>query len=245
MKKKPIEGICKLCNSKQMLINSHIIPKFIHKKIDPKRNEPYVVYENMKVSEKNDLGVKEYLLCENCDNVILHKYEDYFNHVWYENSVLPYKLNHKEVVSIDISYKPFLLFHLSIFWRMSVSSHSTFRHINFGKKHNDQIRRILLNDDISNTNYKIIVKVIEMDNGLFDKIITQPIPYKKNSHNIYSAIYAGCEIILKISSHDCKEFDKFTIKNNKCNVFIVNYKKINQIIDVSNILNNIGKKSTK
>lgn len=93
--------------------------------------------KNSKVSNKNNLGSKEFLLCKNCDNVILSQYENYFNQVWYKKSVLPDILNHKDIHSINIDYNSFLLFHLSIFWRMSVSSIPTFRDIDFGEKHNE------------------------------------------------------------------------------------------------------------
>lgn len=239
MSRKSIEGNCKLCKSKQILIQSHIIPKFLHKKIDPKKNTPFVIYENSKVSSKNNLGSTEYLLCENCDNVILSQYENYFNKVWYKKSVLPDKLNHKDTLSIDIDYDLFLLFHLSIFWRMSVSSLSTFRNIDFGEKHNEQIRTMLLNNDNSKDPYKIVVKVIEQDKQLFDKIIVKPIRFNIDSHNIYSAIYAGCEVGLKISSHCCKKFDDIAMSDKRANIFIVNYQKIEKLQKISETIKNI------
>ncbi|MBE0515531.1 hypothetical protein [Sulfurimonas sp.] len=243
MSKKSIEGICKLCKSKQMLINSHIIPKFLHKKIDPKRNTPCVIYENSKVSNKNNLGSKEFLLCENCDNVILSQYENYFNQVWYKNSVLPDILNHKDILSIDIDYDHFLLFHLSIFWRMSVSSLSAFRDIDFGEKHNEQIRSMLLNNNNSKNPYRIVVKAIEQDKKLFDKIIVKPVRFHIDSHNIYSAIYGGCEVRLKISSHGCKTFDDIAMSDKKANIFIVNYQEIEQLQKTSDIIKNIEYKN--
>ena len=239
MSRKSIEGNCKLCKSKQILIQSHIIPKFLHKKIDPKKNTPFVIYENSKVSSKNNLGSTEYLLCENCDNVILSQYENYFNKVWYKKSVLPDKLNHKDTLSIDIDYDLFLLFHLSIFWRMSVSSLSTFRNVDFGEKHNEQIRTMLLNNDNSKDPYKIVVKVIEQDKQLFDKIIVKPIRFNIDSHNIYSAIYAGCEVRLKISSHCCKKFDDIAMSDKRANIFIVNYQKIEKLQKISETIKNI------
>jgi len=245
MSKKSIEGICKLCKSKQMLINSHIIPKFLHKKIDPKKNTPCVIYENLKVSNKNDLGSIESLLCENCDNVILSQYENYFNQIWNKNSVLPNLLNHKDILSIDIDYNSFLLFHLSIFWRMSVSSLSTFRDIDFGEKHNEQIRTLLLNNGNSKNLYKIVVKVIEQNKKLFDKIIMKPVRFHIDSHNIYSAIYGGCEVRLKISSHSCKTFDNMAISDKKANIFIVNYQEVEQLRKTSDIIKNIEFKHGK
>ncbi|MFY9099560.1 hypothetical protein OZY48_00750 [Aliarcobacter cryaerophilus] len=243
MSKKSIEGICKLCKRKQMLIQSHIIPKFLHKKIDPKKNTPCVIYENSKVSSKNNLGSTEYLLCKNCDNVILSQYENYFNQIWYKNSVLPNLLNHKDILSIDIDYDSFLLFHLSIFWRMSVSSLSTFRDIDFGEKHNKQIRSMLLNNDNSKNPYRIVVKAIEQDKKLFDKIIVKPVRFHIDSHNIYSAIYGGCEVRLKISSHGCKTFDDIAMSDKKANIFIVNYQEIEQLRKTSDIIKNIEYKN--
>jgi len=239
MSQKSIEGNCKLCKNKQLLIQSHIIPKFLHKKIDPQKNTPCVIYENSKVSSKNNLGSAEYLLCKNCDNVILSQYENYFNQIWYKKSVLPDRLNHKDTISIDIDYDLFLLFHLSIFWRMSVSSLSTFRNIDFGEKHNEEIRKILLNNDNSKNHYKIIVKVIEQDKQIFDKIIVKPVRFNIDSHNIYSAIYGGCEVRLKISSHGCKKFDDIAMSDKSANIFIVNYQKIEQLQKISETVKNI------
>ena len=231
-----MRSICKLCQREQEMINSHIVPKFLHKKIDPNSNKPFVIYENLTVSKKNDLGVKEFLLCKNCDNVIISKYEKYFNEVWYQNSVLPNVLTHKEIIHINIDYELFFLFHLSIFWRMSVSNHSTYREIDFGNKHNENIRLMLLSENISNDNYKIVVRVIEKDGQVLNNIIKQPIKSNLLSHNIYSAIYGGCEVSLKVSSHKYIEFEKLAMNTNSKYVFVVNYQEVNQIVEISNVL---------
>ncbi len=231
-----MRSICKLCQQEEELINSHIVPKFLHKRIDPNRNKPFVIYEDLTVSEKNDLGVKEYLLCEVCDNVIISKYEKYFNEIWYQNSVLPNILTHKKIIHINIDYELFFLFHLSIFWRMSVSNHSTYKDIDFGEKHNENIRLMLLNEDIFNDNYKMIVRIIEKDGQMMDNIIKQPIKSKLLSHNIYSAIYAGCEVSIKISLRKYIEFEKLTLNSNTKHVFVVNYQEVNQIVEISNVL---------
>ncbi len=236
-----MRSICKLCQQEQEIINSHIIPKFLHKKIDPNRNKPFVIYEDLTVSERNDLGVKEYLLCEDCDNVIISKYEKYFNEIWYQNSVLPNILNHKDIISVDIDYKMFFLFHLSIFWRMSVSNHSTYRDIDFGEVHNENIRLMLLNEDIFNDNYKMIVRIIVKNGQILDQIIKQPVKSKLYSHNIYSAIYAGCEVSIKISSHKYAEFEKLAMDSNSKHLFVVNYREVDQIIEISNVLKKINK----
>lgn len=244
MSKKQISSMCKLCKTEQILIGSHIIPKFLHKKIDPNRNTPFVVYENLKAVTKNDLGIAENLLCKKCDNEIIGAYEKYFNDIWYVNSVLPNTINQNEIISIVIDYKLFLLFHLSVFWRMSVSNDPSFQHIDFGKRHNEQIRTMLLNNDDSNNLYKITVKIIEKDKQLLDKIIMQPVHYKVDLHNIYSAIYGGLEIKLKISSHYYEEFEKVSMSNNKTCVFVRNYKDISQLQEASLVLQKVRDKSS-
>lgn len=122
---------------------------------------------------------------------------------------------------------------------MSISSLSTFRNIDFGEKHNEQIRRILLNNDNSKNLYKIVVKVIEQDKQILDKIIVKPVRFNIDSHTIYSAIYGGCEVRLKISFHDCKKFDDIAMSHKRTNIFIVNYQEIEQLQKISKTIKNI------
>jgi len=83
-------GICKLCQKNYKLVNSHIIPKFIHKKIDPKKNRPLVIYENLKTSHTNDMGIK----------VSSHKYEEFEKLTISKNNKYIWVVDYSEITQI-------------------------------------------------------------------------------------------------------------------------------------------------
>lgn len=83
-----VEGVCKLCNEKRILVKGHIYPKFIKRSIDNKINamggsakNHYYESENTKnpyQKNKQDWP-KGYLFCHECDNEKLSKMERDFN----------------------------------------------------------------------------------------------------------------------------------------------------------------------
>ena len=66
-------------------------------------------------------GIREYLLCESCEQH-LSRIEKNFKTSWYDEGRLPQNMNDEFLELKDFDYNQFKLFHLSILWRCSVST---------------------------------------------------------------------------------------------------------------------------
>jgi phage pi2 protein 07 len=146
MSKKNKIGKCRLCNNTGQLCNSHILPKFIYKKIKGRKTDFLVLSDDPeKRKYKSQKEYREYLLCANCEKK-LNRYETYICNVLY-NSKKFYDKDGEIVKVYNIDYNKFKLFQLSILWRGSVTSSPVFENgkINIGDEEN--IRQMLLNEN--------------------------------------------------------------------------------------------------
>ncbi len=230
-------GICQLCKEEKELIKSHIIPKFIHKKIDP-NNKVAIIFEDETKNIVNDLGETELLFCKNCDSGIIGGYEEYFNAVWYRknDAVAKRELKPNVKLSINVDHDKFLLFHLSVLYRISISTRSTFQNIHLSAQDNEKLRKIILSGIISDDRYQLYVKAASKDNKLYDRIIRKPYYHELDSHNFYSVVFAGCEWVLKISNSKYEPISNFIMNNGVLKIFVLNYDDFEPIQEIITVL---------
>ena len=147
---------CKLCLQNKKLCDSHIISEFLFK---PGYDEIHRINElkaNTGNSNYIQKGIREYLLCSDCENLI-SKWEDY-------SSILLKKMEineKKEAVYLkNINYKYFKLFHLSILWKASIAKGNEFCNVALGP-HEEKLRKKLLNEDAGQSDiYPIIGRML-------------------------------------------------------------------------------------
>ena len=157
-------GICKLCENENKLVKSHIIPKFMFKKMKNEENVFYEVIYNLDTTKlkTKKTQIEDYdknILCEACDNKILGGlYESYAQKAIYGGElpveVSPKCANYQNPddgaeysICVNFDYQKLKNFYLSILWRASITDRSFFNHVNLGKKHEERIRKILLNNE--------------------------------------------------------------------------------------------------
>lgn len=99
-------------------------------------------------------------------------------------------------------YRTFKLFHLSILFKASVSSHSTFRAVSLGK-HEGRIREMLLAKNPGRAGeYPILAFAVVGAQGEVERrIISQPIAARYEGHHVYGQIYGGAMWWISTSSH--------------------------------------------
>ncbi len=202
-----MEGICKLCLKQDRLYKSHILPKFIFRKIieDGKLS----ILNNSKIFDISTNGYKEFLLCFDCEKK-LGNYETYSSKVLSNLNKSPFKISDNGIFKIyeNIEYKRIKLFVLSILWRSSIASDNFFCDINLNKKHEEKIRLLLLSDDPGmELEYPFFLYEIEKDKSHSpdtDDIhltIKKPYSNKMNGHHIYIFICLGVVFYIFASSH--------------------------------------------
>jgi hypothetical protein len=77
-----VEGICKLCQLKSELIESHFIPKFIGKWVKKTGITGYI-RQNNEVNKRAQDIAKEYWLCANCEGLFSQWERQFANKVFY------------------------------------------------------------------------------------------------------------------------------------------------------------------
>lgn len=180
--------ICKLClQEKKLLKKSHIIPDFMYNGIyDTNHQILKIKYPNFANYKRVPTGdYDKYILCQNCDNVIIGELESYSSQVLnYGNR--PKKkdllLQHTKnadgqiVLIVDnVDYRKFKLFLLSILWRASVSSNLYYKEISLGV-HEERIRQaIFLGNPLDETDYQVCIMVVKINDILSRDFILNPI----------------------------------------------------------------------
>jgi len=207
-------AICKLCLKERDLIKkSHIIPRFINKLLlTGDENQFYVIH---KIPEKGinkhrlvyDSCYESDLLCIECDNLI-GKLETYAANVL-ANKNLPYSLalnithlylpNGKFFQICNVDYTKFKLFCLSLVWRASIAHGDFFKDVNLGKKHEEIIRQMILNNDAKGVNdYPIEFATFNQQGSERVKLIAPPRKIKDGYNTFYRFSFVGLLFIIHI-----------------------------------------------
>jgi hypothetical protein len=134
-------GKCRLCQNEKELCFSHIIPEFAYFPIYDE-NHRFVKIPRGK-DKYEQKGMREYLLCDDCDRRIIGKWETYSSPIIksiQDLNITPYG---DQYVIHNVKYTDFKLFQLSLLWRASVASVEMFKDIHIAD-HEEIIRNMLL-----------------------------------------------------------------------------------------------------
>ncbi|MDP2210019.1 MAG: hypothetical protein Q8K98_14780 [Bacteroidota bacterium] len=220
-------GKCKLCQLEKPLLNrSHIIPDFMYASLfdkDHKLNKfaPADYIEGDKhISRPSSGEYESNLLCSQCDNEIIGRYETYARKALYskvdETSDLPECENFitngglKFTKCKNLHYKEFKLFLLSILWRASISNRDFFKEVNLGP-YEDTIRQMILSGDPKQEEtFPILMMTWLNDKSFATDLVGQPGINRKENGIRYIFPIAGVTYIYHISpvslKKDLKEF---------------------------------------
>ena len=111
---------CRLCTKNRELRKSHIIPESLYKPLyDEKHRAMHLTNttnsKNFKRGRPLQKGLREKLLCHDCEQLLNNRYEKYFKRLWFDENPLPRALrNGNSFILRNIDYHKFKLFHLSI-----------------------------------------------------------------------------------------------------------------------------------
>ncbi len=142
-------GECKLCKNIAELSESHIVSRFLLKQsrvIGHKKKFDIICYSNPEHSERHRQdGIKEHLLCAACETTRLAPLERYARNTFY-GPTGPFERSHDIGFRwTGLDYAKMKLFTTSILWRMSLSAHQFYAGVELGERHEERIRKMLLN----------------------------------------------------------------------------------------------------
>lgn len=209
-------GICKLCNKeKQLIKKSHILSEFLHANLFDEHHKLYkfevneMAKPNPRVSKPSSGSYEGDLLCNDCDNVVLNRYEDYIARAQSmgfsdeRNPKCKFEkrngVNFHDIENLD--YEKTKLFLLSLLWRAHISSFSEYSEVSLKPADAEKIREMLLNQHSSN-DQDIQISIFKFEKGSgFDSFIGQPIGHEIENSPIYSIIINGHLVVFHLTEN--------------------------------------------
>ena len=171
-------SICKMCGKESELQKSHIFPRSYFRKLKSGNGQLLkVAVDDESLPEKSNLDPKELLFCWKCEQLLSENYEKYGTRILNNRKFAT--VNKDYVAFKNFKYKDFYLYLISIIWRASISSLETFKHVSFPQKHNDFLKRCLLERTIKiNTTLRLdhfikisVIRIIDPTNEIDDSFI--------------------------------------------------------------------------
>jgi hypothetical protein len=175
------------------LVDSHIIPNFQYKPLKQAEGHFLVLSTNPeKKVVKRQKGITEYLLCAQCDNVRLSRYEDHLAKVLFGGHPLSGKQTGRLLVVEGYDYKKLKNALLSILWRMSVSSEPYFSEVDLGSKHEERLRLALLNDtEFQEEEYPVLLTAPVFDGRHMGSWTLPPDFARTDGNRVYRCLISG------------------------------------------------------
>jgi hypothetical protein len=209
--KMPI-GKCALCLKTAPLCKSHLIPEFCYKQIYDSDHKLIAFNPtNPARTWKEQKGLRERLLCEDCEQLINDEYEKPFLDYWTNQNPIT-ALGKKPLAIVQVNdYRRFRLFHLSILFRMAAAKYSPFDEVTLGP-HYDIIREMVLNGDPGPAwKYPIVCKAMVFQGKLMDEIIATPNTIRYEGCRGYQFVFLGIEWLYFITSHRMPQIEKLAL----------------------------------
>lgn len=185
-------GLCKLCKNTTELVDSHIIPNGIFKRILKANNGWAITFQDDEESwvERTSGSWSQPLLCSKCEGVLNNNYENYsIGAIRNSLSSIEFIKNKNDLTFKNIDLKTLQLFWASILWRASASSLEMYAKVQLPSLLEEEIRECLYNNKLIRTSL--------LDIRIFRLIDKNPDGF--NIENIKSAII----------SPFCRKFSNF------------------------------------
>ena len=191
---------CHLCKEDRELRDSHVIPEFLYSALYDEEHKYYVVSNVHGKSRPLRKGLRERLLCAECE-IKLSRWETYAANVLYNRNRGTCRKVDGTIIVDGLDYAQFKLFLLSLIWRAGVSSLPVFAQTQLGP-HAERLRQMLLaGDPGASDRYGCLVFAVTLDGKPLDGTIYGPQPCFVDTHRCYRLLVRAFLFIYFISSH--------------------------------------------
>lgn len=227
--------ICGLCKNSKTLKKSHIIPKFVFKKIKTDKNSFIIVSsEPNKKIIKFQKEFREHLLCEECENRI-NQTETYVANILY--NVKKFYDNRDGIVKVyNVDYSKFKLFQLSILWRSSISNVPFFQNCKLSHFHQETLRDMIFTGDPGEEyEYGCIMYGLLLQGKMEIKFMMNPGYMILRGHKFIYHTFGGFRWNFIISKN-MKDFPKNLFSIRKNNELVFSLKDMFEFSDISSFL---------
>lgn len=233
-------AICRLCENDRELRNSHIISEFLYDALYNNKHQLMGIHgggsRGWKVLQK---GIREPLFCEPCEQHFNKHFETPFLAQWLRGNPLPDPWNATDLVTVQVDYTAFKLFHLSVLFRAGVSTLPTYAAVTLGP-HEARLRRLLLDRNAGESwQYPVFgYAVVHHKTKRLITMITQPQRSKFGGRWCYGMMYGGAEWWVCVASDRNVEFEQMALRTDGSMPFIaVPWNEVGAVQDASSALN--------
>jgi hypothetical protein len=209
MPSKIVIGKCPLCLADDVpLLKSHIIPKFLWKDsgVTGSGRSFTVWSESHPHLNRRSVqdGIKEYLLCRGCEERF-GKLESYAKPMFFglTSPIIQRASGHHVWTGLD--YGKLKLFHMSVLWRMAVSSHPVYAFVEMAEEEQETLRKMLLVGDPGEVwQYGCLVTLLRYHNKPLLGIFSQPRSIMLRRDHCFRLVLAGMQWLM----FDCSSAPK-------------------------------------
>jgi hypothetical protein len=204
---------CRLCLQDHILRDSHIIPEFLYRPGYDEKGRMEALRLGTLKTKYIQKGFRQKLLCDDCENLLANRYEDYFARLWYLNNSLPASATEKFLRLQGLNYNLFKLFHLSILWRASISSLPPFAEVSLGVDE-ERIRTMLLAEDPGEpSDFQIVGVVLLLPNtaDVLDGFIAAPTKRAYGELPLYMFVFGGCAWHYVVANQPIQAFSSIAL----------------------------------
>lgn len=198
---------CKLCGAHAPLQNSHILPEFVYAPIYDEKHKGYLLdpmAPDRENSRKFQKGLREKMLCRDCEQFLNDAYEKPFKELWFDRRVLePLETADHGFLQCG-DYARFKLFHLSLLLRAELATRGEFREVHVGDRHRARLLEMVQNQDAGAPDeYPIVCPAIEQpgDRRIWWDLVSSPNPGRLYGLRFYQFTFGGCGWLYFVGSH--------------------------------------------
>lgn len=235
-------GICKLCKlEKELIRKSHIIPDFIYRNsgmFDGKHRllsfSKEDITNNIKPKYEQTGIYDGNILCANCDNVVIGRYEKYASQIIYSQN-----LNEETQIECDeyldngtlysvckgIDYKKYRLFLLSILFRACISKDDFFKQVELSPENLEHLRDMIYTDNAGSYNdFPFTVSSFAKLEEFSPDLVINPFKVEIDGLTKYDFVFAGMYYSFFIGNNlDVSKFESLLLKPDESELIIIHH----------------------
>lgn len=205
-------AICRLCGKDKPLIRAHIFPDWAYRYL---KQDNHLFQLSVLSSRKTQLKSRKIqsgcwdsnILCQDCDGVILGKYDTYAAQ-FFDQDFSPMLTTITEASGKEakvylvknFDHPKLFIFIVSLLWRASITDQPSFAKVTLGRYEDRAKEMILAGVPMYEDLFEVAIFVAEPSAAgqKFEKSIIHPFPARFGEANCYRFVFAGFDFVLKV-----------------------------------------------
>lgn len=208
---------CKICGQNKSLVESHVIPEFCYSELYNENHKMTgITGRYPKPTQKVQKGLKEYLLCDCCENERNRDIEQPYQRDWQRINIASRRFVPGSSVNMTFDFEIFRKFHLSILYLASVAKRGHWSEVSLGSRHEDIIRRYIKGEiSLPSWMYPVYGIIMVQEKGIVEnRLVLTPSKTKMFGSICYGLTFCGIRWGYFVASHPNHEILKLSIKPN-------------------------------